>query len=113
MNAQPVAPGDIRRRLEARRSELMIRSGRVRSDLGRQNEPLAADWDERAIQLENDAALEAIEGATEDELEAINTALERLSLGLYGVCERCGDTIPAGRLSAVPHATTCAKCPNR
>ena len=112
MSAQPPAPEDVRRRLEARRSELLARSRRVQRDLSRQNEPLAADSDERAIQLENDEALEAIGGAAEDELEAINVALERLSLGLYGTCLQCGCTIPPRRLAAVPHSTSCTKCAN-
>lgn len=28
----------------------------------------------------------------------------------YGLCEDCGNTIPAARLKAVPNATLCLKC---
>lgn len=37
-------------------------------------------------------------------------ALERLALGLYGVCKQCGKKISSARLEAVPHAVACASC---
>ncbi|GAA2738149.1 TraR/DksA C4-type zinc finger protein [Pedococcus aerophilus] len=47
-------------------------------------------------------------------LREITAAEARLDDGTYGVCERCGDAIPAGRLEARPTARTCvahAACP--
>lgn len=43
-------------------------------------------------------------------LREVNQALERLSQGVYGRCERCGDTIPMATLA---HDTTrhlCTSC---
>jgi DnaK suppressor protein len=40
-------------------------------------------------------------------------ALTRVSDGEYGVCSECGTIIPAGRLLAVPDATTCVACQAR
>ncbi len=37
-------------------------------------------------------------------------ALERVRAGDYGICEVCGDPIAAGRLLAIPEATTCVTC---
>lgn len=41
---------------------------------------------------------------------AIEDALDRISQGLYGYCERCGDQIPADRLQALPYTTMCMAC---
>jgi RNA polymerase-binding protein DksA len=43
-------------------------------------------------------------------LVEIDAALRRLEEGTYGVCERCGDAIAAGRLEARPTARTCITC---
>ena len=40
----------------------------------------------------------------------LRSALERLREGNYGLCEDCGNPIPAPRLVAVPTATTCFPC---
>lgn len=37
-------------------------------------------------------------------------ALEKLSDGTYGKCERCGNEIPIERLEAIPTATLCVTC---
>lgn len=44
------------------------------------------------------------------ELARIETALERMREGQYGVCEGCGISIPMARLAALPYATMCIKC---
>lgn len=45
-----------------------------------------------------------------DEVRDIEGALERLRLGTYGVCIRCGTAIPAARLAAYPTAKRCLPC---
>ncbi len=40
----------------------------------------------------------------------IRSALKRMREGDYGLCEGCGNNIPAPRLVAVPTATTCLPC---
>jgi len=44
------------------------------------------------------------------ELTSIETALERMRKGDYGVCESCSQAIPLARLQALPYATTCIQC---
>ena len=44
------------------------------------------------------------------ELAHIETALERIGEGSYGVCEGCATNIPLARLQALPYATTCIGC---
>jgi DnaK suppressor protein len=37
-------------------------------------------------------------------------ALAKLDAGTYGLCDTCGDPIPAGRLRALPDAVLCMRC---
>ena len=48
--------------------------------------------------------------AAREQVTAINAALERLELGKYGVCDRCGRPIGEDRLAARPAARTCIDC---
>jgi DnaK suppressor protein len=43
-------------------------------------------------------------------LESIETALEKVEDGIYGLCEDCGNPISKARLTAIPYATMCIKC---
>lgn len=43
-------------------------------------------------------------------LDQSSHALARLDAGTYGVCESCGQMIPAARLRAFPRATLCIDC---
>lgn len=110
MSSQFVALEHIREQLNLRRSELQARGKRVEADLARRNEPLTADFSDRAIQMQNDEPLQVIGAAVEDEIAAIDEALERLVQGLYGVCKRCDGAISSSRLAAVPQAVLCEKC---
>ena len=44
------------------------------------------------------------------ELEEIESALKRIKLGTYGVCEMCDEQIALGRLRAKPFAKYCTPC---
>jgi RNA polymerase-binding transcription factor DksA len=99
----------VKQSLLTRRHALLERHERVEADLQRRDEALVGDWSDRAIQLQNDEALQAIDDAAQDELAAIDEALQRLGRGLYGVCKTCGEPIQPARLAAL-HAVTCAEC---
>ncbi|MFG1923290.1 TraR/DksA family transcriptional regulator [Cryptosporangium sp. NPDC048952] len=43
-------------------------------------------------------------------IEEIDAALERIELGTYGSCVRCGTTIPGERLEFRPYAAACVPC---
>ena len=45
--------------------------------------------------------------------EQVERALERLREGNYGICEDCGQEIPAERLRVRPEATRCVGCQGR
>jgi RNA polymerase-binding protein DksA len=63
-----------------------------------------------AFERQHAAALLA---AAREQVAAVDAALARLDAGSYGVCERCGQPIGAGRLEARPATTTCIRCAGR
>lgn len=47
---------------------------------------------------------------SEDELKAIDVALEKISNKTYGVCEECEKKIAKVRLNALPYVKCCIEC---
>jgi RNA polymerase-binding transcription factor DksA len=43
-------------------------------------------------------------------VEEIDAALDKIKHGRYGICDRCGETIPKARLEALPYASLCVAC---
>lgn len=52
----------------------------------------------------------ALEERESAELVAIDRALQRIADGSYGLCLRCGHSIPTARLHAQPTAERCVAC---
>jgi len=48
-----------------------------------------------------------------DHLIALEVALKRIDKGIYGVCEECGEKIPARRLEAYLAARLCITCQSK
>jgi len=85
---------------------------------------LAGDMDllERIrTQSVDDVVDQALDAASEDvssrlvevetsELRNVESALERMQNGNFGVCQGCGSQIPMARLNCVPYATHCVRC---
>ena len=93
--------------LNDRLLELTSRVRRIDENL---SQPLAADFEEQAVDLEDHEAMEAIENAGMLEIQQIRRALARIADGSYGTCTRCGETIAPKRLEALPTATLCIAC---
>ena len=98
---------DAKARLEAQLAELEDRLSRIERDLA---EPPDADSSERAVQMEDDDALEGQAALISNEIAAARRALERIDDGSYGECIRCGNEIAEGRLQARPEAALCIDC---
>ena len=47
------------------------------------------------------------------QLREVESALDRVNSGEYGVCAECGASISSKRLRAVPWATYCVECQDR
>jgi len=52
----------------------------------------------------------SLERNLETNLDKIEKALEKISQGEYGKCEKCSQDIEEERLAAYPEATVCLKC---
>ena len=93
--------------LEAQLAELEDRLSRIERDLA---EPPDADSSERAVQMEDDDALEGQAALVTSEIASVRRALERIEDGSYGQCVKCGEEIAEGRLEARPEAALCIDC---
>lgn len=94
-------------RLEEMLAELTARLAHLEADL---DEPADADSGERAVQQEDDAALEGQAALVAREIASVTRALERIAEGTYGECPKCGADIAPGRLEARPEAALCIDC---
>ena len=56
------------------------------------------------------ARLISVMKALRANLRWVDRALNKMKLGTYGVCERCGKAIAAERLEALPWAILCIDC---
>jgi DnaK suppressor protein len=101
----------IRRDLEARRDAIRERLATLAS---RPERGSALGFGKRI----GDGTTEAVARLTDigvgDSLERVLARTERavakLDDGSYGMCDVCGDLIPAGRLRALPDAVLCLRC---
>jgi len=81
---------------------------------------LAAAWqelEEPAIELEEEAQkvsiskpYDKLDENGKNEIEQIDLALIKMSIGDYGICESCSDDIAPRRLQAIPWARLCVDC---
>lgn len=70
----------------------------------------SGDWAQ--ADAERDLAM-AIDEREAETLAAIDTALQRIASGDYGLCTDCGVDIPTARLHANPTALRCVTCQDK
>jgi len=100
-------PAAAKLRLEASLAELEARLSNIVRDL---SEPPNPDWDDLAIEAEDDESLEQQGELVEREIASVRRALARIEDGSYGTCVRCGGEIAPARLEARPEAALCIDC---
>lgn len=109
--------GELRRRVEKRRSELLAElredAARARDAPYSEHAGIAPDTgDESVATLIAD--LEQAEVTRDlEELRAMDAAYQRLKEGTYGICVDCGGDIGYERLKAFPAAARCVACQER
>ena len=100
----------LRSMLEAKRAEVLEEIRRARQDsLETDRMSFAEVGDLVAASVEKERAFEYGEIGV-NALREINTALEKLKAGTFGVCEVCGKHIGLRRLRVMPSARLCIKC---
>lgn len=101
---------NARKTLEELRQNLVNRVGRIESHIRRDGKPLDQDSEESLSERTDDAVLDGLDVQEREELSQIDHALNRIAQGQYHVCSKCGGTIGAERLAALPYTTVCVGC---
>jgi RNA polymerase-binding transcription factor DksA len=103
----PTENARYKARLLARQHELTSRLYAIEADF---EQPRNPDDDDRALERSNDEVLEKLGVSGQEELRAIDAALDRLHKGTYGTCAKCGTPIEVARLDALPQTPFCNAC---
>ncbi len=110
MSEREAALQGLRKELQEQRAELVSRVEAIAADIRQENHERSDDWDDRAVENENDEVLAQLDDAGREQVEQIDVALARMSEGTYGVCIDCDEEIPMARLRALPSALRCVQC---
>ncbi|HQX50225.1 MAG TPA: TraR/DksA C4-type zinc finger protein [Planctomycetaceae bacterium] len=102
-----VAHSTVKAALEAKLSELVNRAEDIENTL---STPGSRDWEENAVESEDDEVLASVGSLTKNEIHEIKLALNLIESGQYGKCTACGNAIAKERLAAMPWATKCVRC---
>ena len=100
----------LRQDLLQKRNQLMARVQDITAEVRHEDKPLEKDFEEQAVETQNDQVLDALDDEARLELKQIDAALVRMDDGSYGECVACGNEIPVARLQAVPFADKCIDC---
>ena len=84
--------------------------GEIKSDIVALNLPSVAEYEEKSTIEEQKEYLSGFLNHDANELKEIQTALQKILDGVYGICERCGQPIEENRLEAIPTSRYCKKC---
>ena len=101
---------EIRQLLLAKRQELLQRVSDIQKDLRKEDNPVEKDFEEQAVQMENEEVLNALDAEGRATLLKIDHALKRIETGNYDICTMCDTTIPIERLRAMPYTELCVDC---
>jgi len=96
-----------RKTLTDRLAELDTRLHEIEDELDSHQ---SKDWEELAVEREEDEVLERMGTSGQSEIRMIKAALGRLDAGEYGFCVKCGDEILSARLDLLPYTPFCAGC---
>ncbi|MDA5094207.1 TraR/DksA C4-type zinc finger protein [Aliiroseovarius sp. KMU-50] len=97
----------FRKILEDRLKELDVRLHEIEDELDSHQ---SKDWEELAVEREEDEVLEGLGTSGKVEISKIQAALKRMEDGEFGFCVKCGSEISEERLDVVPHTPFCRKC---
>lgn len=98
---------DRKTQLLERLAFLTRRLEQIESEL---SETPSKDWEELAIEREDDEVLEGIGLSGNQEIRMIEAALKRIEAGEYGECVKCGAEISQERLDVLPYTPFCHAC---
>ena len=102
-NLDPELIEQMRRKLEDEKAEIIDQTKPQWEEIG-------TDEDDSAMEVEAYDTEVAMSLEAKEKLKKIDEALERITSGVYGKCEKCGKAIDQERLEAEPDAVTCVGC---
>lgn len=91
----------------ARLEELDRRLHEIDDELDSHN---SRDWEDLAVEREEDEVLEQMGLSGQAEIAMIHAALRRMDAGEYGHCTKCGGEILPERLDVLPYTPLCRTC---
>jgi DnaK suppressor protein len=101
---------EIRQQLITKRQEILQRVSDIQKDLCNEDNPPEKDFEEQAVQMENEEVLNALDAEGRATLRKIEHALQRIEAGNYDICAVCDTHIPIERLQVMPYAELCVDC---
>jgi RNA polymerase-binding transcription factor DksA len=96
-----------RKALNSRLAELDARLHTIEDSL---DETPDRDWEELALEREDDEVLETMGLTAQAETRMIKAALARMDDGTFGTCVSCGEAISDARLDVLPYTPFCKTC---
>lgn len=116
MTATTEQYANLRRRLDAEKQRLTQEIEDLREESVQYSQSVADEdhgygnhmADDASDTYESERQL-ALQRNLETVLHDVNSALERMDKGAYGVCQDCGKEIPIERLEARPYVTRCVE----
>lgn len=100
----------LKKELLQSKQELEERLQKIKKHIQRTDIEIDPDFEEQAIQRQNDEVVDELSGSLQRKLSEVRLALQRMEEGNYGICASCGEPISEERLKAIPHATLCRNC---
>lgn len=99
---------DLERKRQALSSAIQSSMGSVREN-GHGREVLKDPYGNARL-THDDEITAAVVDRRARELAQVNSALEAIDSGRYGLCRDCGEAIALARLRVLPFATRCVTC---
>lgn len=101
---------EFAQQLRQQREALLKEVAAGEADLRTSESERASELEERAQEALATRLFARLDDRRKQQIEAIDRALQRIALGTYGICVRCGEPIPLARLRALPTALVHVQC---
>jgi DnaK suppressor protein len=101
---------EFAQQLRQQREALLKEVAEGEADLRSMESERASELEERAQEARATRMFARLDDRRKQQIDEIDRALQRIALGTYGICIRCGEPIPLARLRALPTALAHVQC---
>jgi DnaK suppressor protein len=101
---------EFAQQLRQQREALLKEVAAGEADLRSMESERANELEERAQEARATRMFARLDDRRKQQIDEIDRALQRIALGTYGICVRCGEPIPLARLRALPTALVHVRC---